>query len=187
MNIPKGLPTNARQAFKGEIFEVWQWEQRQFDGSSATYECAKRNDSVTVIPIFGEKILIQYQEQPGRDEFISLPGGFCEEDEPLKDAQREFLQETGCIAGVWKPYMVWEPGGNKIMWKSHFYIAKECKKIQDIQEDPGEKIRTDFASFDEFLTLADNPKFRHKDIVPTLLRARYIPGNKEELRKLLFG
>jgi hypothetical protein len=35
--IHQGLPENAKLAFKGERFEVWQWEQTMYDGSTKKY------------------------------------------------------------------------------------------------------------------------------------------------------
>ena len=42
-------------------------------------------------------------------------------------------------------------------------------------------------SFDDFLKLADDPLFRHKDLEATLVRARYDAEQRAALQKLLFG
>ncbi|MBI4253138.1 NUDIX domain-containing protein [Candidatus Uhrbacteria bacterium] len=187
MSVPEGLPASARQVFKGEIWEIWQWEQEEFDGSVKIYERAVRADSVTVIPIVGDKILIQHQEQPFRGAFLSLPGGFREDEDPLHDGMRELLEETGHISDEWRHYFTWSPTASKLMWKNHFYIASRCRKIQEMTLDPGEKISLDLISYDDFIALADNPAWRHRDLVPTLLRARYVPEKYRELRNRLFG
>ncbi len=183
------LPEHASRVYKGTIYEIWQWEQMLYDGSTVLYECAKRNDSVTVIPLVGDKILIEYQEFPTRDgEFVSLPGGFCDTpDTPLHDAQRELLEETGYSSEQWELFFTWSPPGQKLIWSNHFYSARDCKKKHEQKLDAGEKIRCELITFDEFLALADHPHFRHKDLEPLLLRARYDTLKKDELYKKLFG
>ncbi len=185
--IPEGLPPHAQRAFKGEIWEIWQWEQVQFDGSITMYDRAIRTDSVTAIPLVGDRILIQHQEQPFRGSFISLPGGFREADDPLDDAKRELLEESGYASERWVHYLSWSPPASKLIWKNHFYIAHDCKKIQEMIPDPGEKITLVFIDFDTFLLMADNPTWRHRDLVPTLLRARYEPDKRRALEEALFG
>lgn len=187
MNIPEGLPSHARNVFKGQIWDIWQWEQEEFDGTTKIYERAVRADSVTVIPIVGEHVLIQHQEQPFRGLFTSLPGGFCEADHPLDDATRELLEETGHTSDQWHHYFSWSPPASKLIWKNHFYVARDCVKVQEITPDPGEKISLAFISFDEFLLLSDDPVWRHRDLIPIMLRARYGEEKREELRKELFG
>ena len=185
---PEGLPHHAKQVFQGVIFQIWQWEQEQFDGSKACFESMKRSDSVTVIPIVNNRILIQHQEQSFHGAFISLPGGAQEEADPLIDAQRELLDETGYASDNWHLVMMLSPGdGKKLLWKNYVYVAKQCIFLQEAQPEVGEKITTELISFDDFLGLADNLAFRHKDLVPTLLRARYIPEKRSELEELLFG
>jgi hypothetical protein len=45
------IPTDAKMIFKGKLFEVWQWEQKMFDGSVETFEHLKRPNMAVVIPI----------------------------------------------------------------------------------------------------------------------------------------
>lgn len=187
MNIPKGVPPHARRVYSGAVLDVWRWEQEMFDGSTEVYERAWRADTVTIIPVVGNSILIQHQEQPLRGAFISLPGGVCESDSPEEDARREFLEETGHTAQTWIPFMVWSTPDAKMLWANHYFIAKDCTKIQEIAPDSGEKISLDTVSFDVFIALADDPLWRHRDLVPTLLRARYIPEKYNELKNALFG
>jgi len=76
MSKKNKLPKNARRVFKGEIFEVWQWPQKMYDGSTETFEMLKRPDTAVVIPVVGDKILILTQAQPNRPKaFYSIAGG----------------------------------------------------------------------------------------------------------------
>ncbi|MEI7603954.1 MAG: hypothetical protein WCJ19_02970 [bacterium] len=49
--ISQPIPEDAVKVFSGVIFDVYQWQQLQFDGTYATFEKIKRNDVALVIPI----------------------------------------------------------------------------------------------------------------------------------------
>ena len=80
MDVPKPkskqpLPDNAKKVFEGVIFDVYQWEQKMFDGSLETFEKLKRPDTVIVFPIMADgKVLLTKQEQPGKEPFIGATG-----------------------------------------------------------------------------------------------------------------
>src|SRR3989338_5204026 len=97
MSKSNPMSPNAKRVFKGELFEVWQWEQKLYDGSTAVFEKIRRQATALVIPVVGDKILIQRQEQPHRrSAYLSLAGGRIEDgEEPLLAAQRELLEQTG--------------------------------------------------------------------------------------------
>ena len=181
------LPQNAKLVFKGEIFEIWQWKQKMFDGSVEIFEKLKRPDTAQVIPVIGNKILIQKQKQPDKSKpFISIPGGRCELDEkPLDSAKREFLEETGYASKNWCLWKKQDPVG-KIIWTVYTYIAKDCFYKQPPKLDSGEKITTHFVSFDEFLMLSEDETFYENELKSYLLRARFDEKFREEFHKLLF-
>ena len=62
MSKKNKLPKNARRVFKGEIFEVWQWPQKMYDGSTETFEMLKRPDTTQVIATVGDKIALLIQK-----------------------------------------------------------------------------------------------------------------------------
>ncbi|MBU3964753.1 NUDIX domain-containing protein [Patescibacteria group bacterium] len=188
-NIDGQLPTSAKMVFKGEIFEVWQWKQKMFDGSIQTFEKLRRTNTAQVIPAVGDKILIQIQEQPDRKKsFNSIPGGRCDwGEEPLIAAKRELLEETGYISDDWTLWREENPIG-KIIWTVYTYIARNCYHKQPSQLDAGEKITTQLISFDEFLMLSEDPSFyERKDLYCELIRARFDKKFREDFYKLLFG
>ena len=49
------IPKNAKKKYKGVIFEIFQWQQKMFDGSFSTYEWLNRPDTVEVIGITKNK------------------------------------------------------------------------------------------------------------------------------------
>ncbi len=184
---PKGLPPNATCVFKGTIYEVWQWQQKMYDGSVATFEKLRRPDSVDVIAVVDNTILVELQEQPHRKKpFLSLPGGRCDDGEdPLESAKRELHEETGYDSQDWTLWKRYEPHASMI-WNAHVFIARGCVLRQQPTPDAGERITLRFLSFDEFLSLADDPLFRHRELALSLLRARLHAQEREVLHQLLF-
>jgi 8-oxo-dGTP pyrophosphatase MutT (NUDIX family) len=182
------IPLHAKCVFKGKIFDVWQWEQKMYDGSTTVFERLKRPNTAQVIPVVGDKILVQMQEQPDRSEpFTSLPGGRCDgSEDPLLAAKRELLEEAGYASDDWMLLKEQSPVG-KIEWTVYTYLARNCRKVQEPHLDAGEKIETRLIGFDAFLALSDNPSFYEKELVGTLLRAKFDPTANAELRRLLFG
>ena len=160
------LPSNAKRVFSGVIFDVWQWEQKMFDGTTETFEKISRPNTANVIATIDGEILIQEQYQPHWDhKYISIPGGRCDGDEdPLKAAKRELLEETGCVSEDWHHWFTFAPKG-KIVWSSYIYIARNCIQKEDPQLDAGEKITTTSISFEDFLKLYNNPQFYDSEII----------------------
>ena len=135
MNIPyppakRPLPKHAKKVFTGEIFDVYQWEQEMYDGSTVIFEKIKRADTVSVIPITTEqKILISHEEQPGLKPFYGVFGGRIEpEENPLSAAKRELLEETGYLAHRLRPIMSFYASPGILSEKLHAFAATELQK-----------------------------------------------------------
>ena len=179
------LPGHARCVYKGKIFDVYQWQQEMYDGTTKTFEKLKRPDTVIVFPVLDDgSILLTEQEQPNKAPFIGACGGRVDEDEDiLEGAKREFLEETGHEASE---YTLWKSvhPASKIDWVVYFFIAKGCKKISDQSLDGGEKIELKKVSFDELLQIGRNPKFMEKEIIPDFYEALLDKEKYAELKQL---
>ncbi len=183
------MPFNAKCVFKGKIFDVWQWEQKMYDGSVEIFERLKRPDTAQVISVVGEKILIQTEQQPDREEsFLSIPGGRCDKGEdPLDAAKRELLEETGYVSKDWSLWKEIDPV-SKIEWTIFTYIARNCTLEKAPTTDAGERIITRLVDFEEFMKIATgDPLFWSPEITADLLRLSLEPKSKNEFRTLLFG
>lgn len=180
------IPPQAKLVFKGIAFEVWQWEQEMYDGSTAVFERVVAQDSVQVIASVGNKILLQDQEQPHREgKFLSIPGGRCEwGEDPLVCAKREFLEETGYVSDDWELFLSMSPMG-RMAWTIYTFIARDCKKVSEPRLDAGEKIDNRLITFDEFLKLENEPRLR--SLAPTLIKAQYDPQFRADFHRRIFG
>ncbi len=187
LNEGEKLPPKAKLVFKGSIYEVWQWQQKMFDGTTQTYERLIRPDAVEIIASVGDKIIVEEQEQSGRAvSFYSLPGGRADGGgTPLEEAKREFREETGYVSDDWELWQTIVPN-NKTLWSIYYFFARNCRLAGPQKLDGGEKISVKLLSFEDFLLLSDSPRLRGSEIMKMMLRMRLHPELKEDFRKKLF-
>lgn len=144
------IPDQAACAFKGIIFDVYQWPQKLFDGSEATFEMLKRPDTVSVICVVDDKVLVLNEEQPNLGKRRNFPGGRVDASDSsiIAAAQREVREETGYEFANWRIIKVWQPHG-KFEWFIHLVLAWDGRKVAQPHLDAGEKIAVEAVSFDE--------------------------------------
>jgi ADP-ribose pyrophosphatase len=135
------IPDSAERVFEGMIFNVYQWQQQLFDGSEYTFEMLKRTDTVSVICIADDKILVIDDEQPHLGSRKSFPGGRVDPgDATIEDAaKREVLEETGYAFDNWRLIKVHQPY-RKVEWFVHVLLAWDVTYKQAPKLDAGEKI-----------------------------------------------
>lgn len=182
------MPENAKKVFSGILFDVYQWEQKQFDGSMKTFEKLSRNDTVGVIAITPDgKFILTRQEQPAMKPFLGTSGGIVDDNEDVSEAaQRELLEETGYESTDWELYSAVQPT-TKIDWAVFIFIARNCKKTREPQPDSGEKVQTLELTFDEFIQTIKKEEFRDKELALKIFRIINTPDGVEILRKQLLG
>lgn len=153
------IPDNANLVFAGKIFDVYQWPQRLFDGSTETFEMLRRKDTVKIIAIKDDKIVITRQEQPRKGWFYDLPGG--RNDNPseneLDAAKREMLEETGMTFDSWRLVEVHQPL-LKIDWLVYTFIATDFISQKSQNLDGGERIEVKEVTLDQLKSLANTEK-----------------------------
>jgi ADP-ribose pyrophosphatase len=182
----KKIPDNAKLVFKGVLHDVYHWDQEMFDGTTATFEAIRRRDAVVVVAVVDSKIILNHEEQPGMDLFITLPGGNSETSDFMEDAKRELLEETGYASDAWVRWFTVDIlDYHKMEWNNNFFIARNCKKIAELDLENGEKIVTQLITFEEFLELRHNPDFRNKDLLHVLEKAAENEEERQKLKELL--
>lgn len=179
------IPAHAQRVFQGEIFDVYQWPQAMYDGSTKTFECLKRPDTVVVIPTQGDTVFYAEQEQPNKGPYLSLFGGRMEDgEEPLEAAKRELLEETGFVSDDWE-LLVSNPFRGKIEWTIHYFIARNCRKVAEQTLDGGEKITLLSTDIDGFLqNVVSSPRFYEPELKDAIYSA-FNPLKAQEFKHKL--
>lgn len=127
--------------FKGQLFDVWQWEQTLFNGAKAVFETLSRPDTVLVLPVQDDgRVLLAEETQPGMPTRMQCLGGRIEPDESPEDAaRRELLEESGYEAQELRLWDAWQPI-NKIDWAVYLFVAHGLRAISSASPDSGERI-----------------------------------------------
>jgi len=181
------IPKQAKQIFKGEIFDVYQWPQKMYDGSVATFEMIKRPDTVEIIATRDNKVVVCRQKQPQHTSYYhSLLSGRMDKkgETPLQAAKRELLEESGLVSNDWKLFKVYMPV-SKMEWNIYVYIAKDCTYTKKQNLDNGEKIMIREISFDNFFRLMVQDKFAVKQLATDIMRMK-LEGKLTQFKKMLF-
>lgn len=158
------IPDHADLVFSGVLFDTFQWQQPLFDGTEATFEMLRRQDTVVVVPIVDDKIIILEEEQPHHGKRVNLPGGRVDDHETnvLDAAKRELHEETGFSFESWKLLKVTQPF-SKIEWFLYLYVAWGSYEQHEQHIDGGEKINVTFKTVADIQILCDqDPEFLHE-------------------------
>jgi len=148
------VPDQAKRAFGGMIFDVYQWPQELFDGTSHVFEMLKRPDTVSVICVVDGRLLIINDEQPHLGSRQSFPGGRVDEtDADIRAAaEREVREETGYSFKNWRLVRVWQPY-RKMEWFIYVWLAWDVAGQQAAKLDAGEKIDVQTVDFQTLKSL----------------------------------
>jgi ADP-ribose pyrophosphatase YjhB (NUDIX family) len=182
----KKLPDNARLMFEGVRYNIWQWEQTLFDGSTAVFEAAARADSVTLICTVGDKILVLEEQQPGLEPFLALPGGHSEGlDSPERTAKRKLMQESGYAISDIKSWFTAPYGW--VLGDNYYFICRNVAKETEPSPDPGDKVVPQLITYDQFIDFRKNGMIRNRELLPILERAANNLEEYNKLHDLIFG
>lgn len=157
--IPKGahlIPKNAERVFKGIIFDVYQWQQPMYDGRVATFEMLRRPDTVLILGVKGDKIIMVEDEQPHYGVKQRLPGGRndVEGEDELACAKREMHEETGMVFKTWRLIDAFQRAA-KIEAFVYTFLATDFERQDEPHVDGGEKIKVLPMTFKEALQNSD--------------------------------
>lgn len=153
------VPKEAKRVFKGIIYDVYHWQQKMFDGSFATFEMLKRPDTIKILAIKDNKIVVLDEEQPGIKRMSELPGGRHDveaEDERIC-AAREMHEETGMVFKNYTLLAVHQPHV-KIETFVYLFLATDFERQDPPHVDNGEKIVVHFVDYNEYLRLSRDPQ-----------------------------
>ncbi len=188
--MAKKIPTDAKRVFEWVLFDIYQKDQVQFDGSIKKFEWARTYDIAKWICIVDDRILILREQQPWYDVVREwLPGWMLERWEDIYDAiEREVREETWITFSDISLLVTLRSNVTLAEGYRHYFI---CRWVSDRWEqilDAGwEKIEITHLSFEEFITkIVDDSEFAH-DIWDWILRNYVVKNRTEDLRRILFA
>lgn len=173
----------AERVFKGVRFDTYQWQQKQFDGSIATYEIVKRNDTVIVIPIIDGEIALVKEQQPHWDKpGYTLVAGMVNPDEDLDiAARRELEEETGLIFDNYHLVHI-ETNTPAVEWFAYTFVAIGYKGEKEKKLDAGEKNEVVKVSLDKLVDMTRNRELFYR---PRFIEDMLMQNKLEELKDLI--
>jgi 8-oxo-dGTP pyrophosphatase MutT (NUDIX family) len=174
---------HAKKVFNGVRFDVYHWKQKLFNGKSATYEIAKRDDTVIIIPIIGDEVFFVKEQQPHwKKPALTLVAGMVESGEDLTSAaRRELEEETGMIFENFDLVYI-EPAVPAVEWFAFTFIATGFKGQKDKKLDEGEKNKVMKVNLKKLVDMARKRQFFYP---PRFIEDYLIRNKEKELLQVL--
>lgn len=168
------IPKNAIKVFGWELYDVYQRNQQQFDGTYKIFEALKWKDASQILLIFDDwEVWIAYEEQPGRPPFFWLLGWVMEQwENPIHTINRELLEETwlGCDEII--PFKTFTQAKTIVRY-FHCHLWRWVRYIQEPNEQSWEKVEVIKISVEELMQIMVGPYFRTKDFALDILKEYY--------------
>ncbi len=158
--------------FDGKLLKVHRDRVRLPDGSEGAREYIRHPGAVAIVPLFDDgRVLLERQfRYPQRREFIEVPAGKLEPDEPhLDTAKRELLEETGYAAGEWTRLGVIHSAIAYTDEAIDLFLAKKLRKEHSGALDPGEFVETLIVPFGEAIAMIRDGRITDTKTVSALL------------------
>lgn len=157
------IPKNAKIVFKWIIFDIYQWEQKLFDGSYKTFELAKRKNIAQIIPYRNNLYYLAYEEQPWKWKYYSLIWWQIEHNETPKEwAKRELKEESWFKCKKVNLIKEFTPC-SMIDWNIYIYSTNNFTEDWKITLDKSEKIKIISVKFTDFINIVLSENFSWKE------------------------
>ena len=163
---------SGERVFDGKLLKVHRDRVRLPDGSEGTREYIRHPGAVAIVPLFDDGTLLLERQfrYPHRREFIEVPAGKLEPNEPhLETAKRELLEETGYAAEEWTHLSVIHTAIAYTDEAIDIFLARKLRKLRDASLDAGEFVETLVVPFPEAIAMVRDGRITDAKSVAALL------------------
>src|SRR6185369_3150078 len=138
-------PVSSELVYDGGLLKVRRDVVGLPDGTQSYREYIRHPGACAILPLFDDgSVLLERQfRYPHGREFIELPAGKLEPNEPhLETAKRELLEETGYAAEEWTHLSVIHTAIAYTDEAIDIFLARKLRKLRDASLDAGEFVET---------------------------------------------
>jgi ADP-ribose pyrophosphatase len=162
---------SGERVFDGKLLKVHRDVVRLPDGSESAREYIRHPGAVAIVALFDDgRVLLERQfRYPQRREFIEIPAGKLEPNEPhLETAQRELAEETGYSAEQWTRLGVVHTAIAYTDESIELFLARKLS-LGSARLDHGEFLETLTVPFDEAIAMVRDGRISDVKTVAALL------------------
>jgi ADP-ribose pyrophosphatase len=169
---------SGERVYDGSLLKVHRDVVRLPDGAEASREYIRHPGAAAIVALFDDgRVLLERQYRYAqRREFIELPAGKLEPDEPhLETARRELLEETGYAAQEWTRLGVLHTAIAYTDEAIELYLARKLTKGER-RLDAGEFLETLILPLDEAIEMIRDGRITDVKTIAGLLWVRTFLG-----------